>query len=107
MDTPLRKLDHAAGRRRYLIHISMERSADGSSQEYLVCVEPWAARRGKCSEKGALHFGDECALIQAVNPLLPCGSDVRDVLGHVESKGGFFYLIDLTTEQAKQLGWKK
>jgi hypothetical protein len=107
VDTPSRKLDHAAGRRRYLIHISMERSAGGSSQEYRVCIEPWAARRSKCSEKGTLHFRGECALIQAVNPLLPCGSDVRDVLGQVESKGGFFYLIALTTEQARQLGWKE
>ena len=85
----------------------MVRNADGASPEYLVCVEPWAARRGKCSEQGRLHFSDECALIQAVNPLLPCGSDVRDVLGHVESKGGFFYLVELTTEQARQLGWKE
>lgn len=103
MTTPSRKLDRAAGRRRYLIHISMVRMADNSSQEYLVCVEPWAARRSKCSEQNTVHFSDECALIEAVNPLLPSGSDVRDVLGHVESKGGFFYLVELTATQARKL----
>jgi len=82
-------------------------NADGASQGYVVCIGPWAARRSKCNDQGSLHLPDECALIQAVNPLLPCGLDVRDVLGHVESKGGFFYLIDLTTEQARQLGWKE
>lgn len=85
----------------------MVRTAGDISQEYLVRIEPWAARRSKCSEQTTLHFRDECALVQAVNPLLPCGSDIRDVLGHVENKGGFFYLVDLKTEQAMQLGWKE
>ena len=107
MTTPSRRHDHAEGRRRYLIHISMVHSTEASSQEYQVCIEPWAARRSKCSEQSTLHFRDECELIQTLNPLLPCGSDVRDVLAHVESTGGFFYLVELSAEQARQLGWKE
>jgi len=52
-------------------------------------------------------FGDEFELVEAVNPLLPEGSDVRDVLAHIESQEGFLYLLHLTAEQAARLGWRE
>jgi hypothetical protein len=40
-----------------------------------------------------------------MNPLLPRGSDVRDVLSHIESPDGFLYLLHLSSEEAAHLGW--
>jgi len=48
-------------------------------------------------------FSDASELIATINPLLPGRSDVRDVLSHIESKEGFLYLIDLTSEQVSSL----
>ena len=50
-------------------------------------------------------FCDQCELIETVNRLLPRGSDVRDVLGHIESPDGFLYLLHLSSEEAGCLGW--
>jgi hypothetical protein len=51
-------------------------------------------------------FADECELIAVINPLLPNGSDVRDVFEHIETPNGFFYLLRLSDEEAAQLGWR-
>ena len=51
-------------------------------------------------------FTDECELIETINPLLPRGSDVRDVLTHIESPDGFLYLLHLKSEQPAGLGWR-
>lgn len=106
MNRPSRKLDHATRRRRYLVHLSLVRDASDDSRQYVLCIQPWTSRRKKCSEATKRLYSDECALIEVVNPLLPCGSDVRDVLEHIESNGGFFYLLRLTAEEAHRLGWQ-
>ena len=49
---------------------------------------------------------DEYELIETINPLLPHGSDVRDVLSHIESPDGFIYLLYLSSEEAERLGWR-
>ncbi|MFP5233626.1 MAG: hypothetical protein ACLGQX_13530 [Acidobacteriota bacterium] len=45
-------------------------------------------------------------MIDVVNPLLLRGSDVRDVMEHIESPNGFFYLLRLSSEEAARLGWR-
>lgn len=69
-------------------------------------ISPWAGRRN--SRTGIIErvFADECELIEAINPLLPHGSDVRDIFEHIESSNGFFYLLRLSSEEAAQLGWQ-
>ena len=105
MNFPSRTRDYATRRRRYLIHLSC---AYGGSEvsHYIVRIEPWTSRRMGEKERHEQVFADETALVQTVNPLLPCGSDVRDVLGCVESDDGFFYLLHLTEEDARKLGWR-
>ena len=59
---------------------------------------------GAGSSKSGTHeraFKDEDDLIRTVNPLLTNGSDVRDVLSHIESSDGFFYLLHLTAEKTE------
>lgn len=50
---------------------------------------------------------DEYELIETINPLLPRGSDIRDVLSHIESPDGFLYLLYLSAEEANRLGWRE
>lgn len=105
MTRPSRKLDQAMRRRRYLIHLTCASKARDESRHYVVRIQPWTSRSRAQPEKQERLFNDECELAEAVNPLLPFGSDVRDVLGHIECNDGFFYLLHLTAEQARRLGW--
>jgi hypothetical protein len=41
-----------------------------------------------------------------MNALLPHGSDVRNVLSHIESPDGFLYLLYLSFEEVSNLGWR-
>ena len=52
-------------------------------------------------------FKDEDDMVRTVNPLLAHGSDVRDVLGHIESPDGFFYLLYLSVDEACKFGWRR
>ena len=72
---------------------------------YIARIQPWAARMSARAETRERVFTDECELIATINPLLPRGSDVRDVLSHIESPDGFLYLLHLNSEQAARLGW--
>lgn len=105
MSQNLRKLDHTPRRRRFLIHLSCAQES-GKSRRYIARIELWKSRRTTPKERHKRLFADECALTQAMNPLLPSGSDVRDVLGHIECNDGFFYLLNLTSEEAGSLGWR-
>ena len=105
MNQTLRKPDHAPRRRRFLIHLSCAHDSR-ESRRYISRIEVWTSRRTAPTERHERLFADECALIRAVNPLLPRGSDVRDVLGHIECNDGFFYLLHLTSEEAGTLGWR-
>ena len=60
------------------------------SGRYIARICPWAARNGFPRETCERAFADECELIATVNPLLPPGSDVRDVFEHIESQNGFY-----------------
>ena len=100
-----RRNHNLAGRhRRYLVHLSCVLKEDGESRHYLVRVRPAFERN---SEFGERDFQDDCDLISAINPLLPPGSDLRDVFGHIENSSGFFYLLWLSDKQAQQLGWNR
>jgi hypothetical protein len=92
-------------RRRYLLHLSSVVDHACEGRRYVARIRPWTARSRAHVESRELAFADECEFIAAVNPLLPRGSDVRDVFEHIESPNGFFYLLHLSNEEARQLGW--
>jgi hypothetical protein len=96
---------HAAAphRRRYLIHLFCVADETGDRCRYALDIWPWTARGATRAQARVRIFSDVFELIATINPLLPAGSDVRDVLAHIESREGFFYLLHLTSEQANQL----
>lgn len=100
------KHDPAPLRRRYLVHLLCPLEDGCQSCRYVARIRPWTARSGVHAETCELTFADEYELIATINPFLHRGSDVRDVLGHIESPHGFYYLLDLSSEEAGQLGWK-
>lgn len=95
----------AENRRRYLVHLTCLNEGESNSQRYVVLIQSWPMRRGKRSESYTQAFNSEAELVAVMNPLLPSGSDIRDVLGHIECKDGFFYLLYLTNQEARLLGW--
>jgi len=102
-----RKSHAPPGTRRYLIHLSCAQEENTGHCRYVLRIQLWKprsnSRRSRAEER---FFEDELALAEAVNPLLPGGADVRNVLSYVESAEGFLYLLHLNPEQAKTLGWR-
>ncbi len=94
-------------RRRYLVHLYCTRAHQSESCTYSVRIRPWSARGHSRIKAMDRVFADEWELIDIVNPLLVRGSDVRDVMEHIESPNGFFYLLRLTGEEAERLGWRQ
>jgi hypothetical protein len=92
-------------RRRYLVHLSCVPSLGRERCGYITRIHPWAGRNDLPAEACERAFEDECELIATINPLLPSGSDIRDVFEHIESPRGFYYLLRLSREEAAQLGW--
>lgn len=105
MSPNLRSRNSADRRRRYIVHLSCILSSESENRSYLVRISPSSVRTSTTPKYGERSFEDDCELIAAINPVLPLGSDVRDVFGHIESPSGFFYLLWLTNEEALQLGW--
>lgn len=106
MNEARQKRCSAPSGRRYLIHLLCAPGSEKENCRYIARIRPWVSRSS--SRTGSLQrtFADECELIEAINPLLPHGSDVRDVFEHIESPSGFFYLLHLSSEEAAQLGWR-
>jgi hypothetical protein len=100
------KRDVASPRRRYLVHLLCVVEGQSESCHYIARIRPWVARSVN-TEAGERAFADECELIATINPLLPRGSDIRDVFDHIESPNGFFYLLRLSSEEAGRLGWRR
>ena len=98
---PGRKQAHPG--RRYLVHLSCAIDVDGKEIHYVVRIRPWCARSVLESDALERIFASDCELIRTINPLLPHGSDVRDIFEHIESPSGFFYLLYLSREQVAQL----
>ena len=102
---PTRGRSH--GTRRYVLHLSCARRPDTGELHYIGQIRPWVSRLRAPAEALEHDFGNDFDLIEAINPLLQLGSDVRDVLSHIESPDGFFYLLHLNREQAAKLGWRE
>ncbi len=107
MSKPSRLRGRTTRRRRYLIHLSCVRPGEGNLCSYKAHIHPWPSRKRHFAEAHERVFADEYELIEVFNPLLPSGSDVRNVLSHIESVEGFFYLLPLIIDQAGQLGWSE
>lgn len=105
MTTSASKPHASPGVRRYLVHLSCVHNEITGDCRYLVRVQPWTPRSSGRTQAQERSFGDERGLIEAINPLLPAGSDVRNVLGCIESAEGFLYLLYLNPKQAASLGW--
>lgn len=105
MSNPGRKDESEPRRRRYLVHLLCVLDSECESYRYIVRISAWASRSGVHTAACERAFADERELIATINPFLPSGSDVRDVFVHIESPTGFYYLLHLTIEEARQLGW--
>lgn len=105
MKTPGRGNQSPSGTRRYLVHLFCAQGELPGERRYMLRIQRWTPRSSRIPQVQERLFEDESELIRAVNPLLPHGADVRHVLSHVESPEGFLYLLHLTSEQAKTLGW--
>lgn len=92
-------------RRRYVLHLSCDTGDGHKPCQYIARIRPLGTRPARQAEVNEHFFPDERALIATINPLLPSGSDVRDVFSHVESPDGFFYILCLSGEEARLLGW--
>lgn len=101
----MRKANHPPPKRRYLVHLFCIHDENIDPCRYCARTRPWASRVTNRIEAQERTFRDQCDLVETVNPLLPRGSDVRDVLTHIESADGFLYLLHLSSEEADHLGW--
>jgi hypothetical protein len=106
MNPSTQKPDLAPHKHRYLVHLLCAQNESDETCRYIVRIQLWSARSGARTEIHERTFADECELIETINPLLPAGSDIRDVIGHIEGSDGFFYLLHLSSEQAVHLGWR-
>jgi len=105
MSQATQKRASAPSVRRYLVHLLCSHDGDNESVRYIARSRPWTARSCSRTDTRERVFVDECEFIAAINPLLPHGSDVRDVFEHIESPNGFYYLLRLSREEAAELGW--
>jgi hypothetical protein len=96
----------ATRKRRFLVHLYCTRDKQGETCRYAARIRPWGTGPRLPVRPSERSFTDDCELIRTINPLLPSGSDVRDVMEHIEGPGGFYYLLLLSAEQAAKLGWE-
>jgi hypothetical protein len=106
MNPPTQTINQGPRRRRYLIHLCCTYDEGSQGCRYAARIKPWKARSSVHAKTQERVFTDEYELIETINPLLPQGSDVRDVLSHIESPDGFLYLLYLSSEEAGSLGWR-
>ncbi len=106
MNAEAQKHDATSPRRRYLLHLSCVHSVGCEHCSYVARIRPFAARSGVQARPCKRAFADDCDLIAAINHLLPPGSDIRDVFDHIESPNGFYYLLNLNSQEAAELGWR-
>ena len=94
-------------KRRYLVHLCCTHDQDSLACHYVANVQLWTLRNSGHAKAEKYTFVDEYELIEKMNALLPRGSDVRDVLSHIESPDGFIYLLYLSSAEAGSLGWRE
>ncbi len=107
MNPPAESPDQAPRRRRYLVHLCCAHDDGSRACRHVARIQLWTSRRNVHAKTAERVFTDEYELIETINPLLPHGSDVRNVIGHIESPGGFLYLLRLSSEEASRLGWRE
>jgi len=107
MSRSTQKLNPGPRRRRYLVHLFCTHDEGSLVCRYTVSIRLWTVRSSAYVKSQEYAFRDEYELIETINPLLPHGSDVRDVLSHIESPDGFLYLLSLSPEEADRLGWRE
>lgn len=101
------KLKSEPRKRRYLIHLCCTHDQDSLACQYVANVQLWTVRNSGHAKTETYTFADEYQLIETMNALLPQGSDVRDVLSHIETPEGFIYLLYLSSAEAGSLGWRE
>jgi hypothetical protein len=107
MSRSTQKLNLGPHRRRYLVHLFCTHDEGSLTCRYIANIRLWTVRSSAHAKSQEYAFLDEYELIEIINPLLPHGSDVRDVLSHIESSDGFLYLLYLSSEEADRLGWRE
>lgn len=100
------KLNSKPRKRRYLVHLCCLHDQESLTCRYVATIRLWTVPDTGRTKTQRYTFADEYELIETINALLPHGSDVRDVLGHIESPDGFIYLLYLSSEEAGNLGWR-
>jgi len=106
MNRPARKPSPGPRRRRYLVHLYCVHDEGSRACSYAVHIQLWTTRSSVHAKTHERVFTDEYELIETINPMLPCGSDVRNVISHIETSDGFLYLLYLSSEEAGNLGWR-
>jgi hypothetical protein len=94
-------------KQRYLVHLLCAHDGSAPACHFTARIQLWTTRHSVHAKTHQRIFTDEYELIEIINPLLPRGSDVQNVIGHIESPDGFHYLLYLTREQAAKLGWRE
>ena len=107
MNPPAERIKPGPRRRRYLVHLGCTHGEGGDLCRYAARIQLWKARGSVQAKTQERIFADDCELIETMNPLLPQGSDVRDVISHIENPDGFLYLLYLSSEEANRLGWRE
>jgi hypothetical protein len=107
MNRPAEKVNRKPRRRRYLIHLCCVHDEGSRACHYVARIQLWTTRSSVRTKTHECGFIDEYELIEAINPLLSQGSDVRNVISHIENPGGFLYLLYLSSEEANSLGWRE
>jgi hypothetical protein len=107
MNRPAQKLNRASRRRRYLVHLCCAHDEGSRACRHVARIQLWTTRGGVHAKTQERVFTDEYELIETINPLLPHGSDVRNVISHIEKPDGFLYLLYLSSEEASSLGWRE
>jgi hypothetical protein len=93
--------------RRYLVHLCCVHDEGSRACSYVARIQLWTTRGSAHRKTQERVFRDEYELIETMNPLLPPGSDIRDVISHIENPDGFHYLLYLSSEDASTLGWRE
>jgi len=102
-----KKVNRAPRKRRYLVHLCCAPDEGSGACRHVARIQLWTTRGGAHAKTQERVFTDEYELIEIINPLLPHGSDVRNVISHIESPDGFLYLLYLSSEEAGSLGWRE
>jgi len=107
MSRSAQKRNRVLRRRRYLVHLCCEHDDSSRPCRYVARIHLWATRSSVQMKTHERVFTDEYELIEIINPLLSQGSDVRNVISHIEKPEGFLYLLYLSSEEANSLGWRE